>query len=220
MMSTMVDLYFMLLLSSTLGFDDLALVGRCILDNTERTTREREWDALVLMRAMHGESYLISGAAKLDEARGLLDVADGSPLNWNGALLVGAVAAAAPKEKEGVAPKLNGDGIAPNAGGAAPEADAAMLENAKPVVAPTDGTGAGLTLLVGAVVFEVPPKLNSEEFDEPKVGNGEAPVTGLSSVEATPNEAVEPKADGTVELLDEITGGANVFGGLLAPNAN
>ena len=170
---------------------------------------------------MHDGSYLFSGAAKLDEARGLPDVAVGSPLNWNGALLVGAaVAAAAPNGKEGVWPKLNVDGLAPKTGGAAPEAGAARLEKAKPPVAPTDETGAEIGLLVGAVVFDVPPKLNGEEFDEPKVEKDEADVTGLSNVEPRPNEAVEPKADGTVEVLDEITEGANVFGGLLAPNAN
>ena len=131
-----------------------------------------------------------------------------------------AVAADAPKEKDDGAPKLNVGGLAPNTGAAAAEAAGAMLEKAKPPVAPKDETGAEIGLLMGAVVFDVPPKLNGEEFDEPKVGNDDADVAGLSNVGARPNEAVEPKADGTVELLDEITGGANVFGGLLAPNAN
>jgi hypothetical protein len=56
---------------------------------------------------------------------------------------------------------------------------------------------------------------------EPKAGNDEIEVAGLSLVNGVaPNGALEPNAGKEVALLVEITGGANGLGGLLAPNAN
>jgi hypothetical protein len=72
-------------------------------------------------------------------------------------------------------------------------------------------------------VFDVAPKVNDDDVlvAEPKAGNDETDVVGLSVVaEAIPNEAVAPNAGGAVPLLVEVTEGANGLSGLLAPNAN
>lgn len=72
-------------------------------------------------------------------------------------------------------------------------------------------------------MFDVAPKVNDDDVlvAEPKAGNDETDVVGLSVVaEAIPNEAVAPNAGGAVPLLVEVTEGANGLSGLLAPNAN
>ncbi len=140
---------------------------------------------------------------------------DEIPLNWNGALLVGAVDPA-PKLNEGDAPNENVDGAEPNAGGGAAAAD--WDENAKPLVVPAD-VWIGLV-----VVFDVAPKANNGVdvlAVEPKAENDGTDVGGLSIVVGiVPNEAVAPNAGVGFVVLVEITEGANGFGGLLAPNAN
>jgi hypothetical protein len=144
-------------------------------------------------------------------------VDDGVPLNWNGALLVGAVDPA-PKLNEDAPPNANVDGVEPNAGGGAAAVD--DDENGKPLVVPAGAADVWIGLVV---VFDVAPKVNDDDVlvAEPKAGNDETDVVGLSVVAgAIPNEAVAPNAGGAVPLLVEVTEGANGLSGLLAPNAN
>lgn len=178
-------------------------------------------------------SYLESGVEgvglgeKLGENVVWTGVADGIPLNWNGAVLVGAVDPE-PKLNEGVPlnaadpPNAKVDGLAPNVGGGAAAAAAAVGvdENAKPLVVPDGAADVWIELVV---IFEVPPKLNDDGVlvVEPKPENDGTEVGNLSpAVGAAPNVAVAPNAGVGVVLLVEITEGANGFSGLPAPNAN
>lgn len=91
--------------------------------------------------------------------------------------------------------------------------------NAKPLVVPVGGTVGCIGFIV---VLDAAPKVNNGVVPvaEPKPENDDADVEVLSAVDGLlPNEAVAPNAGAGVVPVDEITG-ANVFGGLLAPNAN
>ena len=133
----------------------------------------------------------------------LTGIVDGVAPNWKGE---------EPVELVVPDPKANDDDVEPKVGievlPVSVDNDVAgVAEKAKPLLDPVD-TG----VLDNGLM---PPKLNTPDvLEEP---NPENAVVGCA---AAPKLPVEPKTGAGGLALEEITGGANGRGGLLAPKAN